>query len=74
MDQLFYKGKLKMPDETHFKKSRNQNSETQNRNSTKSRNSAKSPELCRISGTGDVLKGPFLQKRIKRTLINVLMY
>jgi hypothetical protein len=52
---------LKMLNETHSKKS-------WNRNPTKSRNSTESPELCRISRTGDVLKVPFLQKRIKKNV------
>jgi hypothetical protein len=52
---------LKMSDETYSKKSQNQNP-------TKSRNSTEFPELCQISRTGDVLKGPFLQKRIKKNI------
>jgi hypothetical protein len=52
---------LKMSDEIHSKKSQNQNP-------IKSRNSTESPELCQISRTGDVLKGPFLQKRIKKNV------
>jgi hypothetical protein len=52
---------LKMLDETHFKKS-------WNRNPTKSWNSTESPELCQISKTGNVLKVPFLQKRIKKNV------
>jgi hypothetical protein len=50
-----------MSDETHFKKSQNQNP-------TKFQNSTKSPELCQISRTRDVLKGLFLQKRIKKNV------
>jgi hypothetical protein len=52
---------LKMPDETHSKKSWNWNL-------TKSWNFTESPELCWISRTGDVLKVLFIQKRIKKTV------
>jgi hypothetical protein len=52
---------LKMSDETHSKKSQNQNP-------TKSQNSTESPEFYQISRTGDILKGPFLQKRIKKNI------
>jgi hypothetical protein len=52
---------VKMLDETHSKKSQNQNL-------TKSQNSTESPELCQISRTGDILKSPFLQKRIKKNV------
>jgi hypothetical protein len=48
-----------MLNETYSKKSQNQNL-------TKSQNSTESPELCQISRTRDVLKGPFLQKKIKK--------
>jgi hypothetical protein len=50
-----------MLDKTHSKKSQNQNP-------TKSRNSTESPELCQISRIGDILKGLFLQKRIKKNV------
>jgi hypothetical protein len=52
---------LKMLNETHSKKSWNWNP-------TKSWNSTESPEFCRISRTGNVLKVPFLQKRIKKNI------
>jgi hypothetical protein len=50
-----------MSNETYSKKSQNQNP-------TKSQNSTESPQLCQISRTSDVLKGSFLQKRIKKNV------